>query len=68
MSNKDKIIKEIEKSGYSPKTSLENIADNVLCSFNPSEENGEFGDEFTVEGCLKYVDASGEWTEFDSKF
>ena len=64
----DQILEEIRKSGYTPKTSMKDIVVNLLASFGPKLEGGEFGDEFTVEGCLKYAFACGGWEHFDFAF
>ena len=64
MSDRELLIKRIKESGYEPQTDIETIADNVLLSYDPSES----GKEFTIEGCLNYVDVTGGWAEFDSEF
>lgn len=71
---KDKIEEAIKADGYIPKTSMENLIVKVVLSFdcddnygeyNPATGFGGYGTEFTFEECLRYVEESGGWSEFD---
>ena len=58
---KAQILEALDASGYTPKTSRENIAANVITSY----DNGSDESNMSI---LEYVDASGGWAEFDSDF
>lgn len=59
----DRIADKILADGYKPKTNIENI---TLMAISHFETDCEFtGEEFTVEGAIEFVEASGGWNEFD---
>ena len=53
----------IRKSGYSIKTTMENLIDMIFLHYDGELE--DTGEEFTVEGCQEYVECSGGLKEFD---
>lgn len=64
----------IREKGYEPKTSMENLITMIFLRFDCPDNFGEydeetgfggFGEEFTIEGCKQYVEASGGLAEFD---
>lgn len=68
------IEKQIIADGYEPKTSMDNLIVMVILSFDCDDNYGEYdaetgmggyGDEFTLDECFSYVEASGGWKEFD---
>lgn len=62
----DKIADWIVESGYKPKTSIENLVLQIILFFDCADNyDGEYGTEFTIEGCKQYVIDSGGFTEFD---
>ena len=70
----EEIKREIERSGYEPKTSMENLIKMVVLDFdrpenygdyNPSDDTGGYGYDFTMDGLLQYVDDCNGWQEFD---
>ena len=71
---RDEIEKAIKADGYQPETSMENLITMVILSFdcddnygeyNPETGCGGYGEGFTLEECLNYVDDCGGWQEFD---
>ena len=71
MSDYEKIEEAIRKSGYVPKTSMDNLITMMMLHFdNPDiEEQGysRLTDDgwFNAEECLRYVEDSGGYSEFD---
>jgi hypothetical protein len=70
----DRLCIAIRAAGYTPRTSMENLVNMVMAHFDDSEHYGEYdpetgcggyGDSFTIEGCLQYIEDSGGWKEFD---
>ena len=62
----DRIADWIIGTDYEVKTTIENLVLNILAHFDCCDNyGGEYGDEFTVEGCKKYVENSGGLKEFD---
>ena len=66
------IEKEIIKSGYEPKTSMENLISMVVlhfdCDDNYNHGDGDeegYGDQFSMVGLLQFVEDCGGWEEFD---
>lgn len=69
------IEKEIIKAGYMPTTlTMEELIARVVLSFDcddnygeydPETGSGGYGNGFTMEGLLNYVEDSGGWKEFD---
>ena len=66
----DKIIAD----GYKPKTTMTNLISMIVLSFDCDDNYGEYdeetgcggyGEEFTLEECLRYVDECGGYREFD---
>lgn len=64
----------IIKDGYTPKTTMENLISMVILHFDSADNYGEYdpesgfggyGDEFTLDECVRYVSESGGWAEFD---
>ncbi len=53
---------------------MDSLVKNVVLAFDcddnygprdPDTGFGGYGDAFTLEGCLRYVEESGGWREFD---
>ena len=62
----DRIADWISESGYKPETSMENLVLNIILFFDCADNyGGEYGTEFTIEGCKQYVIDSGGFAEFD---
>lgn len=68
------IEKQIHKDNYEPETTMENLISNVILHFdsddnygeyNPETGYGGYGDSFALDECLRYVEESGGWKEFD---
>lgn len=60
--------------GYTPKTTMENLIKMIVLYFDCDDNYGEFdaetgcggyGDEFTLEGCFRYIEENGSYEEFD---
>lgn len=65
---------EVVKANYKPETSMKNLIKNIVLMFDCDDNYGEYspesgcggyGDEFSVENCMQYVEDSGGFTEFD---
>lgn len=70
----NEIKKKIEFDGYQPKTSFENLIKMVMLHFDCDDNYGEYdevtgfggyGNSFTLDECLRFVEESGGWAEFD---
>lgn len=70
----DHLAEWIISRGYTPKTSIENLVEMIILHFDCSDNYGEYnhetgcggyGDYFTFERCMDYVDDSGGFEEFD---
>lgn len=70
----DRIADWILDSGYTPKTTIENVVCVILLFFDCSDNFGEYdpdtglggyGDGFTIDGCKEYVRDCGGISEFD---
>jgi hypothetical protein len=70
----DRIAAWVIEKGYKPKTSLQNLVEMIILSFDCADNYGEFdketgfggyGEEFTIEECKRYVEDSGGFAEFD---
>lgn len=68
------IERKIIEDGYEPKTSMDNLISMVILHFDCDDNYGEFdektgcggyGEEFTLEGCFRYIEESGGYAEFD---
>ena len=68
------IEKQIVADEYIPETSMENLISMIILHFDCVDNYGEFdagtgcggyGDEFTLEECIRYVKESGGYREFD---
>lgn len=68
------IEKKIIADGYEPKTTMDNLISMIILSFDCDDNYGEYdeetgcggyGEEFTLEECLRYVEESGGYAEFD---
>lgn len=68
------IEKQIRKDNYEPETMMENLISKVILHFdsddnygeyNPETGYGGYGDSFALDECLRYVEESGGWKEFD---
>ena len=68
------IEKKILDDGYEPETSMDNLISMIILHFDCDDNYGEFdeetgmggyGEEFTLEECLRYVMESGGYAEFD---
>ena len=60
------IERKIISDGYIPKTSMENLISMIILHFDCDDNyGGEYGTEFTIEGCKQYVIDSGGFAEFD---
>ena len=70
--------KDIEKKiiidGYNLETTMENLIEMIVLSFDCDDNYGEYdeetgcggyGSEFTLEECLRYVEECGGYREFD---
>lgn len=71
---RDIIEKIIITDGYTPKTSMDNLIKMIILSFDCDDNYGEYdeetgfggyGEEFTLEECIRYVDDCGGYAEFD---
>lgn len=69
----DRIADWITDQQYKVQTSMENLVENIILYFDCCDNYGEYnsdtgsggyGDGFTVEGCIKYVEDTGI-AEFD---
>ena len=76
--NFEKYYKDIEskiiKDGYKPRTTMSNLISMIVLSFDCDDNYGEYdeetgfggyGEEFTLEECLRYVEECGGYREFD---
>ena len=70
----DRIADWILDSGYTPKTSIENLTYMIMICFDCIDNYGEYdaetgfggyGEYFTIEECKNYVEDSGGFAEFD---
>jgi hypothetical protein len=59
----DRLAMWIRGEGYKPKTSMENLINMIILFFG--SDIYDTGEEFTVEGCKKYVMDNGGFVEFD---
>lgn len=58
----------IRSQGYEPLTSMDNLITMIFIHFDSCDnlyEGGDYGEEFTIEGCQRYVLDSGGIAEFD---
>lgn len=71
---KDNIEEAIKADGYQPETSMEHLITMVVLAFDCDDNYGDYdpktgcggyGNEFSMEECLRYVDDCGGWQEFD---
>lgn len=59
----DRIADYIHKQNYTPKTDLKNLIDMIFLHYDGElEQNGK---DFTIDGCIEYVEQSGGLKEFD---
>lgn len=61
----DEIAKRIVDSGYKVKTSIEQLVHMILLYFCNPDNYEEYGEEFTIDECMRYVEDSGGFREFD---
>jgi len=62
----DRIADYIKSTGYEVKTTIENLVYIIIASFDYEEsDDREYGNEFTVDGCIRYIEDSGGLAEFD---
>lgn len=68
------IEEKIIADGYKPKTTMDNLISMIILSFDCDDNYGEYDEEtgfggygegFTLEECLRYVEESGGYEEFD---
>lgn len=68
------IADKIVADGYNPKTTIGNLVEMIVLSFDCDDHYGEYdeetgfggyGEEFTLEECLRYVEECGGYREFD---
>lgn len=68
------IEKWIQSKDYTPKTTMENLIDIIVLSFDCDDNYGEYdpetgcggyGEKFTLEECKRYVEENGGFREFD---
>lgn len=59
---------------YKPKTTMSNLIEMIVLSFDCDDNYGDYdetsgcggyGEEFTLEECFRYVEESGGYREFD---
>ena len=58
----------IRSQNYEPLTSMDNLITMMFIHFDSCDnlyEGGDYGEEFTIEGCQRYVLDSGGIAEFD---
>lgn len=70
----DYIADKIVESEYQVETAIENLVYMILLHFDCCDNYGKYDEEtgfggygeyFTLEECLRYVEESGGWKEFD---
>lgn len=59
----DRLADYIRKQNYTPKTDLEHLADMIFLLYDSELEQTKA--DFTLEGCIEYVELSGGLKEFD---
>lgn len=68
------LFEKIAKDGYMPETTMENLVLKIILSFDCDDNYGEYneetgcggyGESFTLEACLQYIEDSGGYKEFD---
>jgi hypothetical protein len=53
----------IRNNGYEPQTTMENLIDMIFLRYEGECEEQE--KEFSIEGCIEFVESSGGIREFD---
>lgn len=62
------IEKKIIADNYISETSMEFLIANIVAFFDSDEnygERGDYGEEFTLEQCFRYIEDCGGYKEFD---
>ena len=68
------IENKIIADGYKPRTTMSNLIEMIVLSFDCDDNYGEYdeesgfggyGESFTLEECLRYVEECGGYREFD---
>lgn len=68
------IAEKIQDDGYLPKTSMDNLIEMIILSFDCEDNYGEYeentgfggyGNEFSLDECYKYIEESGGYDTFD---
>lgn len=68
------IESKIIEDGYKPRTTMSNLIEMIVLSFDCDDNYGEYDEEsgfggygecFTLEECLRYVEECGGYREFD---
>ena len=63
----DRIADYIYRVGYKIKTNLEHLINMIMLQFDCVDiyDMGDYGTEFTIDGCIAYIEDSGGLQEFD---
>lgn len=70
----EQIKEHIINDRYTPVTSMDNLIKNIVLYFDCDDNYGEYeeetgcggyGEEFTLDGCFRYIEESGGYSEFD---
>lgn len=68
------INNKIIADGYKPETTMDNLIEKIILSFDSDDNYGKYdeesgcggyGDEFTLKECFRYVEECGGYREFD---
>lgn len=72
--NYNDIERKIIADNYNPVTTMDNLIEKIILSFDCDDNYGEYdeetgfggyGNEFTLEECFRYVEECGGYREFD---
>lgn len=61
----DHIADWICKNGYKVNTTIENLVLMIILHFDNPDNHEEYGEEFSLESCVRYIEDSGGLREFD---
>lgn len=59
----DRMAEYIISQGYEPETDLENLITMIFSHYDFELE--ETGEDFTMEGCIEYINNTGSLADFD---